>query len=59
MLIIASCVEWLIWMLRIQIKNLLNLILGFNYSKRLLNLKKCCVINNQFCKGLKNKIFNK
>jgi hypothetical protein len=35
-----------------KLKKLLNLILSFGFSKRLLNLNNSCVRNNQFYKGL-------
>jgi hypothetical protein len=37
----------------IEIKNSLNLILGFDFSKGFLNLKNSCVKSNWFCKGLR------
>jgi hypothetical protein len=53
MLIIPSCVKWLLWMLKSSNKTSLNLILGFGFSKGLLNLNiNNCVKRNQLCKGL-------
>jgi hypothetical protein len=54
MLIMGSCVKWVIWMSNkgIQMKNSFNVFLGFNLINGVLNLKNIYIKNYTFYKGL-------